>query len=385
MNKRIDDIEILRGFSVLLIAVHHARGNLWTTHPLWLERLGVYFSGTFCVDLFFAISGFLIARDLIPKIQERNGRDGVINVILAFWIRRAWRILPSAWLWLFLMLCAVILFNDSGVFGDFRTNLEATIAGMLNVANIRFAETFGVRSYGVSFVYWTLSLEEQFYLIFPLLVYFSGRYLVLIISLLIAVQLLSERSLLMIMFRTDAIAFGILLAIWSRHSSYELARPVFLASRRYFGTLIMGVLFFFMGVCGSSVLSVISYKFSIFSTLTALLLWIASYNMNVFVPVPYLKALMLWIGSRSYAIYLTHIPMFFLAREIIHRNYFGPLSETNTTITLLALAVTFIVLSSELNYRFVETPLRLRGSAIARRFAERSDPVRNAVQSGGVS
>lgn len=188
MTKRIDDIEILRGFSVLLIAIHHARTNLFTWSSPGIERLGVYFNGTFCVDLFFAISGYLIARELIPRLQGSVGSEMAFRTTLAFWIRRAWRILPSAWLWLGLTLLAVVAFNESGAFGSFRTNLEATVAGVLQVANLRFAETFGREPYGVSFVYWTLSLEEQFYLTFPLIVMLTRRYLAHALIALVVVQ-----------------------------------------------------------------------------------------------------------------------------------------------------------------------------------------------------
>ena len=260
MSKRIDDIEILRGFSVLLIAMHHARDQLFTWTSPGLERFGVYFSGTFCVDLFFAISGYLIARDLIPRLQASIGSEMVFRTILAFWIRRAWRILPSAWLWLGLILLAVVFCNESGAFGNFRTNLEATIAGVLQLANLRFAEVFGHGPYGVSFVYWTLSLEEQFYLVFPLFVIMARRYLAHVLIALAIFQLLSERSMMMVAFRTDAIALGILLAIWSRHTTYKMAKPEILLRSRWLGTLIMAGLFFCMGVVGSTVLHVVAYQ-----------------------------------------------------------------------------------------------------------------------------
>ncbi len=368
MSKRIDDIEILRGFSVLLIVIHHARGNLFTWSTPGLERLGVYFSGTFCVDLFFAISGYLIARDLIPRLQASHGSEMAFRTVLAFWIRRAWRILPSAWLWLGLILLAVVFCNESGAFGSFRTNLEATIAGVLQLANLRFAEVVGLGPYGTSFVYWTLSLEEQFYLVFPLLVIMARRYLVHVLIALVIFQLLSERSMMMVVFRTDAIALWILLAIWSRHTTYKMAKPEILLKSRWLGTLVMAGLFFCMGVVGSTVLHVVAYKYSVFALLTALLLWMASYNLNVFIPVQPLRGFMLWVGSRSYAIYLIHIPAFYISREIWFRLQPGVVASDELFFPLLLTACALIVLLSELNYRLIETPLRLRGADIAKRF-----------------
>lgn len=368
MSKRIDDIEILRGFAVLFVVLHHALGNLFTWTTPGLARVAVYFSGGFGVDLFFAISGFVIARELVPRLQASTGPDMAFRITVAFWIRRAWRLLPSAWTWLALTLLAVVLFNQSGVFGGFRTNLEATVAGVLQVANLRFAETFGRSDYGASFVYWTLSLEEQFYLVLPLLVLVSRRFLPYVLIALVVFQLLSTRTLMTVVFRTDAIALGVLLAIWSQHSTYSMVRPVFLSSTWWIGTLAMLGLFFCMGVLGSEVLHVVNYKFSLFAVLSVLLVWMASYNMDLFIPAGPIKRLLLWVGTRSYAIYLIHIPAFFLAREIWFRLRPGTTPGDDLFFPLLFTASTLLIVLSELNYRLIETPFRLRGSRIAKAF-----------------
>lgn len=378
MSKRIDDIESLRGFAVLFVVLHHALGNLFTWTTPALARVAVYFSGDFGVDLFFAISGFVIARELVPRLQASTGSDMAFRITVAFWIRRAWRLLPSAWTWLALTLLAVVLFNQSGVFGGFRANLESTVAGVLQVANVRFAETFGRSEYGVSFVYWTLSLEEQFYLILPLLVLVSRRFLPYVLIALAVFQLLSTRTLMAVMFRTDAIALGVLLAIWSQHSTYAMVRPVFLAHAWWIGTLAMAGLFFCMGVVGSEVLHVVSYKFSLYAVLSVVLVWMASYDMDLFIPAGPMKRLLLWVGTRSYAIYLIHIPVFYLAREIWFRLRPGVTPGDELFFPLLFTAGTLLIFLSELNYRLIETPFRLRGSRIAKRFLA-AEPERAAL------
>lgn len=368
MNKRIEDIEILRAFAVLFVVLHHALGNLFTWTTPTLARLSAYFGGGFGVDLFFAISGFVIARDLLPKLEASHSPDIAMRITAAFWIRRAWRLLPSAWLWLVLVLLASLMFNQSGAFGTFRANLEATVAGVLQVANLRFAETFGQSEYGASFVYWTLSLEEQFYLALPLVALIFRRFLPHILIGLVIVQLFSSRTLMSVMFRTDAIALGVLLAIWARHSTYTVVSPQFL--RKYgAGTMLMGAVFICMGVLGSETLHVVSYKFSLFALLSALLVWLASYDQNLFVPINALRRLLLWIGARSYAIYLIHVPSFFITREIWHRLRPEATSSEEMFYPFLLTATALIILLSELNYRLIETPMRQHGAAIAKRFS----------------
>jgi len=369
MSNRIDDIDILRGFAVLAVVMHHALGNLFTWTTPQMSRIYVHFSGDFGVDLFFAISGFVIARLLVPQLQASSGWHAVSRITVAFWIRRAWRLLPSAWIWLALILLAVVLFNQSGAFGTFQANLAATIAGVLQVANLRFAESFGQSEYGASFVYWSLSLEEQFYLVLPLLVLISRRLLPYVLIALVVIQLVSSRTMLMVAFRTDAIALGVLLAIWSGHATYAMVRPVILARFRWVGLLLMLILLSCIGMAGSEFVNAGTSRFSLYALLSALLVWLASYNMDLFNPLGPLKRLLMWVGSRSYAIYLIHIPAFFLTREIWFRLQPGVVPGDEVFFAYLLTAGVLLILLSELNYRLIETPFRLRGSAIAKRFS----------------
>jgi peptidoglycan/LPS O-acetylase OafA/YrhL len=82
---------------------------------------------------------------------------------------------------------------------------------------------------------------------------------------------------------------------------------------------------------------------------------------------------LLWFGSRSYALYLTHIPAFFLTREIWFRlappgTNFGGSYSLRYVVTASLLLFAF----AELNYRFVETPFRRRGARIASGLALRT-------------
>src|SRR5690606_25196117 len=229
-RERSLDVELLRALAVIGVVIHHARTDLFTWSSPGLERLGVFFGGWVGVDLFFAISGFVIGRSLLPRLQAAgNNRLDSAQVILAFWIRRAWRLLP--------LLAGAIACRGGGTFGDLRASLEATVAGFLQIANLRFLETFMRSECGASFVYWSLSLEEQFYLLLPIVVLLSRRWLVPVLLFIVIYQLLQERTLAMMMFRCDGMLLGVLLAIWSQHPSYQLARPEFLRSLPLRGTL----------------------------------------------------------------------------------------------------------------------------------------------------
>jgi len=66
-ERKIADIELLRGFAILFVLMEHLRINLFTWNTPAIDHLLAYFRFWSGVDLFFVISGFVIARSLLPK------------------------------------------------------------------------------------------------------------------------------------------------------------------------------------------------------------------------------------------------------------------------------------------------------------------------------
>ncbi|WP_371232158.1 acyltransferase family protein [Pseudomonas sp. QE6] len=375
MSRRICDIEVLRAFAVLAVVLHHINGNLTSMQAPGLPWPLLHLGGWFGVDLFFAISGFVIARDLIPRMAACQGWRASLAVAQAFWVRRIWRLLPSAWLWLALVLLAVLVFNQSGAFGTLRANLEATLAGVLNFANIRFANCFMRCEYGASFVYWSLSLEEQFYLLFPLLLFVARRYLPLALIALVLVQLVQVRTPWLMVFRTDALALGILLAVWSARPSHAAMMPGFLSRVPALATALLLGSVALLAYLASPFAEDFHYKVGLMALVSAALVWLASYDQNWFCRWAPLRRLMLWLGARSYAIYLIHVPMFFFVRELQFRLFPGVgIDGRGYFLVAFPVVLVLIGLLAELNYRFVEMPLRRRGARIADGIAKRPRP-----------
>ena len=380
-SKRIMDIEVLRAIAVLGVLFHHLQGSLFTDPVPLLELIHGWAQPWWGVDLFFAISGFVIARSLIPTLQGCTTRQEYWQETRNFWLRRAFRLLPSAWLWLALMLLACVFLNRSGAFGTLAANLQATLAGVLQYANFRFADSFFHYEYGSSFVYWSLALEEQFYLLFPLLILLFRRHLVWALLALVAVQILTVRTPLLMVVRTDALALGVLLAMWSVQPSYQRWQPTFLR-RPWAGIsalIAIGLLLSFMA---TDRFTFASYRIGSIAMLSAVLVWIASYNRDYLMPAGAVQRLLAWVGSRSYGIYLIHIPAYQLVRELIFRlQNAGLPSPAGHPIVTLLLAFGLIVLLSELNYRFIEMPMRNRGAALVKRLGTS----RTAVPSSGAT
>ena len=156
------DIEGMRGLAVVLVVIFHAGLT-------GLAGLGGGFIG---VDVFFIISGFLITGLLIRE-RERTGRIG----LLPFYARRARRLLPAALVVLVATLAValqVVAPLDQPAIG-----LDAAAAA-LSVGNIRFAAVAGdyfttLATPSPFLHYWSLAVEEQFYLVWPALILLVAR------------------------------------------------------------------------------------------------------------------------------------------------------------------------------------------------------------------
>ena len=147
------DIQGLRAVAVALVVVYH----------LWPGLLPGGFVG---VDVFLVISGFLITTHLVSR-PPRSWAD-----LAAFWARRARRLLPAALLVLTATLVATRVVAPETLW---RTTASEVIASALYVQNWRLATSsvdYLAAESAASPVqhYWSLSVEEQFYLFWPLVV-----------------------------------------------------------------------------------------------------------------------------------------------------------------------------------------------------------------------
>lgn len=366
-SRRIAEIEVLRGIAVLCVVAQHWDNLLPHTTPVLASILSML-HGWFGVDLFFAISGFVIARQLLPTLSQ--ARSGVLfwRETRQFWIRRAFRLLPSAWLWLLIMVVASVGFNRTGLFGSLHANLAALAAGMLDYANFRFADSFGRYEYGASFVYWSLSLEEQFYLLLPILVLLFRSRLPWVLGLATLIQLMLWRHTpLLMVVRTDALMLGVLLALAERHTRYAALQPLCLGRYAVMRWSVLAALFACMWLLSSEAWAWFRFHLGMIALCGATLVWLASYDAGYIVRQPWIKRILLYVGARSYAIYLIHVPAMFACRELLARvwPHADPASWA-VALSLSAMMLAVLLICSELNYRWVEMPLRAYGARLGR-------------------
>ncbi len=361
-ERRIEEIEVLRAIAVLMVVLDHIPYNLFFWHSGLQDFLLEYWDGGTGVDLFFAISGFVIARTLLPRLQAAQNA-GYLAETLTFLLRRFWRLQPSAWLWLAVPLVLCVTFNQTNAFHDLHSNLASAVTAVMLVNNLRFGALFGVGDTSIVVPYWSLSLEEQFYLLLPLMVFLLRRRVALLMMALLVYQFLMPQGAVYNCTRPGAIAVGVLLAIWSGHPAYRMAAPSFLLASPLLRLVFLVMAVLLLGTLGSALPAPIGTVTSgLVAVLSGALVYAASLGRGYVMQPGWWRACFVWLGSRSYAVYLTHMIAFALTHEVYVRYHPVIFVITDQMAAIfLAAGLGLTVLFAELNYRFVETPGRRYG------------------------
>lgn len=365
MGSRINlEIEYLRGIAVLAVIFFHTRDLLPAGFAAFYAGIAPYVSTHVGVDLFFVISGYVVSRAFLDQIDNptAHGFPNKAAAARAFWTRRIFRLWPSAWLWITLFVVAAFWFNRSGVFTTPDYAVKAWLWIVTNTFN--FFLPFDTINGGRIGPYWTLSLEEQFYLAFPFFAAFvpaKWRLPVLLTALALSFALLND-GFIAVMHRIDPIMWGVVLHLLSRRASYSRFEPTILRHWPLATIATMGT--FAALFLAYKALEPFYFRTAIIAMICAAIVYAASFEKGYVWAPRLLKPVMLWTGSRSYALYLIHAPVFWFTHELWFRIADGQIDGTFTLrYTLTAFPLLFLL--AELNYRLIETPFRQLGKRLA--------------------
>ena len=352
----VPGLDGLRGLAVLAVVLYHFFGDLLP-------------GGYLGVDMFFVLSGFLITSLLVREFAV-SGRISLTD----FWVRRFRRILPAALVVLCLCTALVAMIGGDLAVG-IREQFLGTFFFVNNWTQIATSQTyFAPNEVQVFAHYWSLAVEEQFYLLWPLLMFGAfalsrrqPKRLPIALSLVLAAASAAAMALLFtpgedptrVYYGTDTHAFGLLIGAllsllltstskeakadsWASTSTGVVAGTVgALALVGYLAQLVwMGADLEFT-YRGGLVLT---------SLLGAAMIWGVVRETG---PLTWLfrTRVMRWLGQRSFSLYLWHWPVVMILRE---------LSDAPAWLLgLLALPVSFLL--AEVTYQFVENPFRRAG------------------------
>jgi len=359
----------LRAIAVVAVLLYHGQDLSGIT--TWLEPQG----GFLGVEVFFVISGFLITA-LLLREHDRQGTIGLRD----FWVRRARRLLPALYVFLAGTIALALLFAHDA-FDRIRSEILGALFYVSNWLLIATDESYFEAAGRPSLFrhLWSLAIEEQFYLVWPLIVLvglrFGGRRTLLALTLAAAagstalMWMLFDRieqygDVTSVYYRTDARAAALLvggaLAMVWRPWTREADRPIRMPVR--WGIDVLGAAALALVVAmqywfTDRVIEWDAYTrlyhggFLALSAATLIVILAVSTPGSALGRVLG-NPVMRWIGTRSYGLYLWHWPVFQLTRPRLDVDIDG------YTLLFVRLAITCGLV--ELSYRLIEAPVRQR-------------------------
>lgn len=354
------EIDGLRALAVLAVVFYHA--------------LPQHFPGGFIgVDIFFVISGFLITSLLIEELQS-EGID-----ILAFYQRRIRRLFPTI---IFVLISVLLVAWFVLLAAEYQSLGKHTIGGIGFVSNfILWSEAgyFDEKSINKPLLHlWSLAIEEQFYLAWPVLLAILWRWVPFRLAIVVALTIISfVFSINSIKGDLTAAFYNPLLRSWELLSGAVLA--IGLNKHQTYSKITSNAnflqyssskcMFFIRSYCGNilsslSAVAIISAVFLLKPTISFPGFWalipvvsaiilILTARTSWFNQTVLMNPAAIWFGLISFPLYLWHWPIISLTHIVLGQH-------PDTTISLIAVLVS--VMLAALTYYGVEKPIRRHGS-----------------------
>ena len=358
-SKYLPSIDSLRALAVLAVIIYHVDVN--------------YLPGGFLgVDLFFVLSGYLISS-LIIKEYRKTGSLNLYN----FYIRRARRLLPAVYFMITVGLVVMVLFNEVLLR---KSHLDA-IFGYIYSSNwwyifhkLDYFDSFGAQS---PFKHlWSLAIEEQFYMVFPLLFLLVNRkkkskdgtyklnknflYVVLgliLVSLIAHILLFDINNISRIYFGTDTRAFSLLVGVVGA-ILYPMERLHDKVTQQ------QNMIYSVVSLASIATLITVMIYTSEYNTwlyrggfllvaILGLIVIISSGKQHTLMSKLLSFKPVVFIGKISYSLYLWHFPVLVLTTPV------SEIGNPNIIFVVLRVILTFILATA--SYVFVETPIRKLG------------------------
>jgi peptidoglycan/LPS O-acetylase OafA/YrhL len=356
----IPQLDVLRGVAVLEVMLYHAAGLL---PALALER--TFRAGYTGVDLFFVLSGFLITGILI-KTRDSGG------YFKNFYARRALRIWPLYYAMLiftFIVLPLIAPHLRDAIF----TRSHPWQSFPFFVQNLMLK----TQAFDTLRVTWTLAIEEQFYIVWPVIVRFAPRRVLKPLALLavfvsLAVRWSSTSGLTApvdtytnTLARLDGLGLGSFLALWIPETEKRHVRQAGIVA---------------LVVALPLTIAVGSGHWSFYTLVSACFAGLLCLAVSMTLPGNW--GFLKYTGKISYALYLFHVPVFEFAHAPSIHKYFLMRPPVLSDLVLLAVSFTACYALASASWYFFESRfLRLKSrfnfSEEPRHSSRKADSIRS--------
>lgn len=337
----------LRGVAILLVIFLHN-----------FEFTNYFFFGWLGVDLFFVLSGFLITDILLKTVDQPN-------FLRNFYMRRVLRIFPL--FYLILIICLLILpaLKMAGINIQYYTDNQFWFWTYFQNWLFVFKQPYGDK---ILLHTWSLAVEEQFYLVWPITVLLIRKPKILLaIALLVLIGVGLARyaiwtykiedlaySSLYTFTRIDGICIGCILALLLR------VNPSFLKKYTTFIVLLMAAInfgFYFLNTNQSATLPYLAMVgYTTFAFLFGLLVYEAVMGESKIINLVFNNSILKFFGKISYGLYVYHWPVYLFLSPIFINLFYNKMHlPVNVAKTGGSIIVTIIaILISLISYHFFE-------------------------------
>ena len=354
-KEHIAPIDGLRALAVIAVLLFHL-GVKWIP------------GGFLGVDLFFAISGYVITRLILDSIETRNALD-----LRQFYFARVRRLYPALLFLLFGSTLFIAVLAPDAIH-RFVQDIPYVFSGTNNWRLVALHQDYfqAVGRPPLLQHTWSLAVETQFYLVWPIILYLIWRYLgkSRIAPVALAISFISGAALFLFSIRADKASAGSISHIYFGSDTHSLG--LFLGSALavswiprnlspnisqraqdfidvvgFFGLAGLILSFFFISESNTALYRIAFPMAAIFACATLTSIVHPASRIARF----FRSRLLLWIGQRSYGIYLWHWVIFQISRPSV--------DLASSSLVALDIARVLLVLAlADISMRYIEIPFR---------------------------
>lgn len=358
MDKKNHDIEVLRTLAIVFVILAHIPG-IFAPDSFYFRIISISKFGS-GVDLFFCVSGFIITKSLLGKNFHLMEKGEFLSSAKDFYIKRAWRLMPAALFWIAISLTLSFALESYEIFTTPIEMIKSSFFSITQTQNFYFPFCRMEGVCGNLGIYWSLSLENQFYLILPIILFMLNNkklcwmmFFVFLVQFFIPRTLNSETPFAWPI-RTDAIALGVIIAVVSTKPFFvKLSRII--PNTALFSAVTFALISFLLALF-TNPNPIVFFQTGLTALLSGILVLIASVNNNFFARNTAITSVCDYIGSRSYSIYLTH----FIVLVIVNGFFLKGISTSTwpESIFHIILFLSGTLILSEFSYKLIENKFR---------------------------